>query len=274
VRRASVNYWVDFLTAAAFVVCAVSGILFLFPSDWWTSGMLGLSAATWHTLHDWSGVLMTAGVAAHLVLHWRWLWKMTQREFSDEPASRRAAVSAGAAVAPMSGAGAPDKATRPGGSDPRGPDRFSSATRSARGREIQRLYDRRDFLGAALAAGVVAVAGVGLLARDSSATASTTTQTADASDGSSSSSSTGGTSSGDAGTSSGQSQDSTSDAAARVVVDSSQCVGCGHCLGVCPAAVFAWGGDGRTATAADPQACQLCRRCLQVCAPQAITLNA
>ena len=255
-KRASVNYWVDFVTAGAFVVCAVSGILFLLPASWWTSGgMLGLSAATWHVLHDWSGVLITAGVAGHLVLHWRWIWKMTRREFSDEPSRTRRA---------------PETAVAPS---------HSLVDGEASGKR-QRLYARRDFLSAALAAGAVAFVGIGLLTRDASGSGSSTTQAADGSEGSVASSQGSATSGQDDGSGYGQdgysqSQGSGSSGdSTRVVVDSSRCVGCGRCFGACPTGVFAWGSDGRTVTAVSPDACRLCGRCLQVCSPQAITINA
>ena len=66
---------------------------------------------------------------------------------------------------------------------------------------------------------------------------------------------------------------STTTTTARVVVDSSSCVACGHCLQVCPKSVFAWNSAGR-ATAQAPDSCILCRRCVQVCPASAITLTA
>ena len=245
-KRANVNYWVDSTMGVAFVVCAVSGILFLLPSGWWTSvAMLGLSAATWHTLHDWSGVLMTAAVAGHLVLHWRWAWKMTRRTFADQAS---AASAAGPALERSSGAARPQVA-----------------------RERQRVYDRKDFLGAALAAGAVAFAGLGLLTRDPSTAAASSTQTAAAGEAGSWGEGYGG-GQGYGGDTSGYGSDGTGAASSRVTVDASRCTGCGHCLSVCPDGVFAWGGG--AVTAASPDACRLCGRCLQVCRPRAITLSA
>jgi NAD-dependent dihydropyrimidine dehydrogenase PreA subunit len=48
-------------------------------------------------------------------------------------------------------------------------------------------------------------------------------------------------------------------------------VGCGACLQMCPAGVFAASGGG--VTAQSPDACRLCGRCTQVRRPGAITLN-
>src|SRR5450759_2928314 len=56
-----------------------------------------------------------------------------------------------------------------------------------------------------------------------------------------------------------------------VAVDSGRCVGCGACLQVCPAGVFA--ASGGAATAQNPDACRLCGRCTQVCRPGAVMLN-
>ena len=45
-----------------------------------TATTIGASSALWATVHDWSGVAMTAGVALHTVLHARWLVHMTGQD--------------------------------------------------------------------------------------------------------------------------------------------------------------------------------------------------
>ena len=83
----------------------------------------------------------------------------------------------------------------------------------------------------------------------------------------------GGGGAGNGGTSSasGGNASAGSGATARVAVDSGRCVGCGACLQVCPAGVFA--ASGRVVTAQNPDACRLCGRRTQICRPSAITLN-
>jgi hypothetical protein len=75
------NYWVDVVIALSFVVAGVSGVIL-----WPLLGLvatrdyvLGLHILTWSTVHTWGGIIMTLGVLAHLVLHWRWMVNMTRR---------------------------------------------------------------------------------------------------------------------------------------------------------------------------------------------------
>ena len=81
--KAMVNYVVDAVIGVAFLIATFTGILFLLPSssigilDSGEPGLLGVSMATWNTLHEWSALVMIAGVILHLVLHWRWVVTMT-----------------------------------------------------------------------------------------------------------------------------------------------------------------------------------------------------
>jgi cytochrome b subunit of formate dehydrogenase len=86
-RKARINYWVDILTGLAFVAAAASGLVLLFAGSGGYQGgrnprypreVLLLSRWAWKDLHDWSGIVMTAGVALHFVLHWSWLTCMTR----------------------------------------------------------------------------------------------------------------------------------------------------------------------------------------------------
>ncbi len=56
-------------------------------------------------------------------------------------------------------------------------------------------------------------------------------------------------------------------------VDTSECIGCGRCLNVCPAGVFAWDSSGDHAVARNAAQCIRCHRCLQTCPASAITVN-
>ncbi len=37
------------------------------------------SRLIWLEIHKWSGLLLSVGVLVHVVLHWRWLLRMTHR---------------------------------------------------------------------------------------------------------------------------------------------------------------------------------------------------
>ena len=291
-KRAQLNFAVDAVIAVAFLVCALTGILFLLPPGVIRAlglgmpGMLGLPFHAWHWLHDWSGVLATVGVLVHAALHYRWIATMTRRTFgSEQTPARRGAPARGAAPA--------DRAARPAGAAPAGatltgttltgtaPGGYSTYRADAARRRDQRRITRRRFLAGAAAGLGVAVLGGGVLSR-LSATAADAQQGSNgshASDGGATQSGSGTTSQSAAG--SAQSNSSTvgsaaqsgSTAAILVSVDTSECIGCGRCLSVCPAGVFAWDSSGNHAVARNAAQCIRCHRCLQTCPASAITVN-
>ena len=86
-NRAKLNYWVDVTIGVAFLLSAVSGLVFLLPVSIESgsgSGVMGISFRVWDGLHTWSSLSMMAGVLAHLVLHWKWLLNMTKRLLSPK----------------------------------------------------------------------------------------------------------------------------------------------------------------------------------------------
>jgi hypothetical protein len=83
VNRAKLNYWLDAAIGVAFLLSAISGLVFLLPVGLSSgSGILGLSYQAWDDLHTWSSLAMITGVLLHLVLHWRWVISMTGRMLS------------------------------------------------------------------------------------------------------------------------------------------------------------------------------------------------
>ena len=85
-RKARLNYLVDMVTGVAFLLCAVTGIVFLFPGTVHTAfgaapTILLVPATWWRSVHDWTGVAMVAGTALHLALHAKWITVMTRRTF-------------------------------------------------------------------------------------------------------------------------------------------------------------------------------------------------
>ena len=262
-RRARLNLLVDAVIGVAFLITAATGVVFLLPPAWQQALLAGLTFHTWHWLHDWSGAVAAVGVAAHLALHWRWVVHTAGRWLADARGGAPRRRSAATTRAPSAQAGV-------------------AKTAQPRGR-----LTRRGFLVGAAGFGAAVLGGVALsriagAAGTGRTTAGASTGRAGAAGAAPSSGGTAGSSSNGTagassnGTSSGATSSSggaTSTATTRVVVDSSSCIACGHCLQVCPKDVFAWNGAGR-ATAQSPDGCILCRRCVQVCPPSAITLNA
>ena len=180
-RKALVNYWVDMVTGLAFVFCAVTGIVRLFPeaTTLAASGaptILGISTALWATIHDWSGVIMAAGVGVHTVLHLRWLAHMTRRIAGGDTKRSRGVVPAGAGRAtrvPATPAAA-SAVTGSGGPLPGAPRVVAAAELErlerrwdTRRRENERRHTRKAFLsGAAAVGGAALLVGLGLTGRD------------------------------------------------------------------------------------------------------------
>ena len=126
-NKAKLNYWVDVSIGIAFVLSAVSGLVFLLPASpdsGLNAGVLGINYQVWDQVHTWGSLVMIAGVAMHLVLHWKWIIAMTKQML---PRMKRQ--------------GMPESAPRPAG-----------------GATASRRMNRRDFL----RLGGMAVASVGL----------------------------------------------------------------------------------------------------------------
>jgi NAD-dependent dihydropyrimidine dehydrogenase PreA subunit len=313
-KRAQLNFAVDVAIAVAFLVAAVTGILFLLPAGTirvlglGMPGMLGVSLRTWHWLHDWSGVVATVGVLVHAALHYRWIVNMTRCTFgsSEIPARRaaraRAATPAGAlatsgrrpeASAARAAARPPDSRHPHLGDTAHGDRPIHRAGRTER-LDRRRITRRRFVAGAAAGLGVAFLGGA-LLPRlgadaakalqGSGGTQSSgdATKSSGGSTGSGATDTTGSGSSGSGSSGSGASASGAgsasaapggSTAAVLVSVDSSSCVGCGRCLNVCPAGVFAWDASGSHALARNASRCIRCHRCLQTCPASAITVSA
>jgi hypothetical protein len=88
-KGAKVNVAINALVAVSFLVCAVTGIYFLFgPSGGfeggrnaaWDPGFL-FSRTAWDLIHTWSGVVLSAAAVVHLSIHWRWVKNVTARFF-------------------------------------------------------------------------------------------------------------------------------------------------------------------------------------------------
>jgi hypothetical protein len=88
-KGAKINVAIDALVAASFLVCALSGIYFLFaPSGGFQGGQNPgwdpnwlFSRITWDLIHTWSGVVLIVAAVIHFAIHWRWVKNVTQRFF-------------------------------------------------------------------------------------------------------------------------------------------------------------------------------------------------
>lgn len=96
--KAKLNYLLDAATALAFVVSGATGAAFMVMGDGGYQGgrnpgfataFLGLSRGTWSDLHTWASLVLVAGVALHVVFHWRWILCVTRKMLPSLP--RRAA---------------------------------------------------------------------------------------------------------------------------------------------------------------------------------------
>jgi len=99
VKRAKLNYWIDVLMGVAFVISAMSGLVFLLPVGFLSVDVtrtLGVSNSLWDTLHLWGSLAMIAGVGGHLLLHTKWIVAMTRKQLmpGKRGAARGAAPSA------------------------------------------------------------------------------------------------------------------------------------------------------------------------------------
>jgi hypothetical protein len=88
-RGAQINVVIDLAVGVSFLLCALTGIYFLFaPSGGfqggqnpgWDPGFL-FSRTTWDLIHTWSGVALIVTAVIHLAIHWRWVKNVTRRVF-------------------------------------------------------------------------------------------------------------------------------------------------------------------------------------------------
>ena len=87
-HRAKINYAVDLIIGAGFLLSALSGLVLFFAGSSggyqggrnpaWGRAVMGLSRNGWMSLHDCSSIVMIVGVLGHFILHWNWLVCMTR----------------------------------------------------------------------------------------------------------------------------------------------------------------------------------------------------
>ena len=88
-RGVKFNVAVDAIIALSFLVCALSGVYFLFgPSGGFEGGRNAawdpnflFSRTAWDLIHTWSGVVLVVAALVHFAIHWRWVKNVTVRFF-------------------------------------------------------------------------------------------------------------------------------------------------------------------------------------------------
>lgn len=80
--RLTYNILLDATIAVSFIICAISGVYFMFfvESGPASAGFI-FSKTTWDLIHTWSGVIMTITAVLHLALHWKWVTNITGKMF-------------------------------------------------------------------------------------------------------------------------------------------------------------------------------------------------
>ena len=80
--RLTYNIVLDATIALSFLICAFSGVYFMFSVESGpTSAIFLFNKTTWDLIHTWSGVIMTITAILHLALHWKWVANITKKMF-------------------------------------------------------------------------------------------------------------------------------------------------------------------------------------------------
>ncbi|MBN2443211.1 MAG: DUF4405 domain-containing protein [Spirochaetales bacterium] len=106
-NKAKINYVVDIIIGAGFILSLVSGlILFFTPRGGFMGGrnlmvmqdVLFFSKYMWKDIHTWSSMAMALGVLGHLILHWKWFVCMTKSLFKIKTKDRIALSDTGGVI--------------------------------------------------------------------------------------------------------------------------------------------------------------------------------
>ena len=89
-RKATLNYIIDIIIGLGFLVSVITGVILLFNTSGGYQGGRNPQYyihATWIDIHTWSSIIMSVGVAVHLILHWNWMVCMTRKLLSQKKRS-------------------------------------------------------------------------------------------------------------------------------------------------------------------------------------------
>ena len=90
--RLTYNILLDLIIGFSFVLCAISGAMFMiFPASGPDGVLWILSKTFWDLLHTWSGVVMAIAGILHFALHWKWIVNITRKllPYKHNPVSNR-----------------------------------------------------------------------------------------------------------------------------------------------------------------------------------------
>jgi len=75
------NLVLNGIVAVGFVLCALSGVYFLFvPGGRWAADPLFLfTRSTWDLIHTWAGIAFISAAIIHFAIHWKWVSKVTAK---------------------------------------------------------------------------------------------------------------------------------------------------------------------------------------------------
>jgi hypothetical protein len=91
--RLTYNIILDAVIGVSFLICAISGVIFLFfPGYNHTEQIMMFDTVTWDLIHTWSGVLMTMAAILHFVFHWKWVVNITKKMLTRKPTLRSQTV--------------------------------------------------------------------------------------------------------------------------------------------------------------------------------------
>jgi hypothetical protein len=84
---AKLNIATDLIVAVSFMMAALSGLYFFFVP---AKSVFVFNSVAWDLIHTWAFVAMLIGVAAHLMIHWRWITNVTGRMVQSSKTARAA----------------------------------------------------------------------------------------------------------------------------------------------------------------------------------------
>lgn len=95
--QSRINLILNALLAIGFVLTAMSGVALLFTPNirgFNNEAFMFVRRSSWDLIHTWASVLMALSAAFHLVIHWRWVAKVTAK-ITGRPQTTKSPVAIG-----------------------------------------------------------------------------------------------------------------------------------------------------------------------------------
>jgi len=75
VKQGMRRYWIDVVMGLLALIVGVSAVLLwvVFPQGYFAARLL------WVEIHKWTGLALSMVALAHVLVHWRWLARMTRK---------------------------------------------------------------------------------------------------------------------------------------------------------------------------------------------------